>query len=269
MIEYIKSVFLGIVEGITEWLPISSTGHLILFNEFMKNDGSFLNSDLYIYVIQLGAILAVVTHFFKKLNPFSGSKTEQEKNDTWQMWFKVIAACIPAAVLGLLFNDAMDKISTPIVVSSMLIVYGVGFLLAESGNKKPKIKTMNDMSYKTALLIGLFQVLSIVPGTSRSGATILGAILVGCSREIAAEFSFFLAIPVMFGVSFLKIITNDYVMTGSTWVLLIIGMVVAYFVSLAAVKFLTGYVKKHDFKVFGYYRIIVGILILLYFALIG
>lgn len=269
IIDVIKSIILGIVEGITEWLPISSTGHMILVNEFLNSDKGFFGSQIYLYVIQLGAILAIATIYFRKLNPFSPSKTKDEKNDTWQMWFKVIVACIPAAVLGLLFNDAMDKISTPIVVSAMLIVYGVGFIVAESRNKTAKLCTMKDMSYKTALLIGLFQVLSIVPGTSRSGATILGAILLGCSREIAAEFSFFLAIPVMFGVSFLKIVTNDYVMTSNTWILLIIGMVVAYLVSLAAVKFLTAYVKRHDFKVFGYYRIVVGVLILLYFAIFG
>lgn len=269
LIEMLKTIVLGVVEGITEWLPISSTGHMILVNEFLNSDKGFFGSQLYLYVIQLGAILAIATLYFKKLNPFSLSKSKQEKADTWQMWFKVIAACIPAAVIGLLFNDAMDKISTPVVVSAMLIVYGVGFLVAESGNKKVKIQTMNDMSYKTAILIGLFQVLSIVPGTSRSGATILGAILLGCSRGIAAEFSFFLAIPVMFGVSFLKIITNEYIMTGEEWMLLVVGMIVAYLVSLAAVKFLTGYVRKHDFKVFGYYRIIVGILILLYFAIMG
>lgn len=268
VIDIIKSIFLGIVEGITEWLPISSTGHMILVNELMNVGEGFFNSQIYLYVIQLGAILAIATLYFKKLNPFSPSKTKQEKNDTWQMWFKVIAACIPAAVIGLLFNDAMDKISVPIVVSAMLIIYGIAFLFIERGNKTVKIKTMNDMTYKTALLIGLFQVLSIVPGTSRSGATILGAMIIGCSRELAAEFSFFLAIPVMFGVSFLKIITNDYVMTGNEWALLAIGMIVAYLVSLAAVKFLVNYVRKHDFKVFGWYRIALGILVIAYFTLI-
>ncbi len=269
LIELLKTVILGVVEGITEWLPISSTGHMILVNEFLNSDTGFFGSQIYLYVIQLGAILAIATIYFKKLNPFSLSKSEQEKSDTWQMWFKVVVACLPAAVIGLLFNDAMDKISTPVVVSAMLIVYGVGFLVAETGNKKAKIQTMNDMTYKTAVLIGLFQVLSIVPGTSRSGATILGAILIGCSRSLAAEFSFFLAIPVMFGVSFLKIVTNEYIITGEEWMLLVVGMIVAYLVSLATVKFLTDYVRKHDFKVFGYYRIIVGIVILLYFAIAG
>lgn len=268
MLDIIKSIILGIVEGITEWLPISSTGHMILVNEFMNVGDGFFNSQIYLYVIQLGAILAIATLYFKKLNPFSPSKTAEEKADTWQMWFKVIIACIPAAVIGLLLNDAMDKISVPIVVSAMLIIYGIGFLFVERGNKQPRITEMKDMTYKTAILIGLFQVLSIVPGTSRSGATILGAMLIGCSRGLAAEFSFFLAIPVMFGVSFLKIVTNDYAMTGGEWSLLIIGMAVAYIVSMLAVKFLVSYVRKHDFKVFGYYRIVLGILVLLYFGLV-
>ena len=262
IIDFIKSIVLGIVEGITEWLPISSTGHMILFNSFTNTNKGFLTTDVYLYVIQLGAILAIATLYFKKLNPFSMSKTQQEKKDTWQMWFKVIVACLPAAVIGLLFNDAMDKISTPVVVSAMLIIYGIGFLFIESKNNNSRINTMNDMTYKTAILIGLFQVLSIVPGTSRSGATILGAMIIGCSRGLAAEFSFFLAIPVMFGVSFLKILTNDYVMTAAEWGLLITGMVTAYAVSLFAVKFLVSYVRKHDFRVFGYYRIVLGILVL-------
>lgn len=263
MAEFLKSVFLGIIEGITEWLPVSSTGHMIIVNDFMGTDASFFGSQIYLYVIQLGAILAIATLYFKKLNPFSPSKTIEEKKDTWQMWFKVIIACLPAAVIGLLLNDYMDTFSTPNVVGAMLIIYGLGFLFAESGKKEPKVKTISDMTYKTALLIGLFQVLSIVPGTSRSGATILGAILIGCSRGVAAEFSFFLAIPVMFGVSFLKIVTNEYVMTSLEWLLLITGMVTAYIVSIVSVKFLTSYVKKHDFKVFGWYRIALGILVII------
>lgn len=266
ILSIIQAVILGIVEGITEWLPISSTGHMILVNEFMGIDeGEFFSSQIFLYVIQLGAILAIATLYFKKLNPFSPSKTPAEKKDTWQMWFKVIVACIPAAVLGLLFNDAMDAISTPVVVSIMLIIYGVAFIFIERKNKSASVTQMNDMTYKTALLIGAFQVLSIIPGTSRSGATILGAILIGCSRSLAAEFSFFLAIPVMFGVSFLKIVTNDYVMTSNEWVLLIVAMVVAYVVSMIAVKFLVSYVRRHDFKVFGWYRIVLGIIVLMYF----
>lgn len=267
MIDIIKSIILGIVEGITEWLPISSTGHMILFNDFMNVGDGFLNSQIYLYVIQLGAILAIATLYFKKLNPFAPSKTKEQKSDTWQMWFKVIIACLPAAAIGLLLNDYMDSISNSYVVSAMLIIYGIAFVLIEKSNKFSKINDISEMSYKTAILIGLFQVLSIVPGTSRSGATILGAIILGCSRSIAAEFSFFLAIPVMFGVSILKIgdfILDKNVMLLSEFVLLIVGMIVAYIISLVSVKMLVSYVKKHDFKFFGYYRIILGIVVLIY-----
>ncbi len=264
--EMIKTFILGLVEGITEWLPVSSTGHMILVNEFIGNSG-FTSSDLYIYVIQLGAILAVATLYFNKLNPFSPKKNAEEKKDTWQMWFKVIMACIPAAVIGLLLDSQMEKIENWQVVSSMLIVYGIGFIIAESRKHSIKVHTMNDMSYRTALLIGLFQVLSIIPGTSRSGATILGAIFLGCSRTVAAEFSFFLAVPVMFGVSFLKILKYGLSMSPENAVVLISGMIVAYVVSMLSIKFLTDFIKKHDFKLFGYYRIILGILVILYFVL--
>jgi len=264
MIDILKTVILGIVEGITEWLPISSTGHMILVNEFMNTGDGFFNSQIYLYVMQLGAILAIVTLYFKKLNPFSPSKTKAEKKDTWEMWFKVVVACLPSAVIGLLLNDYMDSISTPLMVSVMLVVYGVAFLFVENMNKKRenKVVTMEGMSYKTAFLIGVFQLVSIIPGTSRSGATILGAIILGTSRELAAEFSFFLAIPVMFGISFLKILTNTYAMTGHEWTVLLIGIIVSYLVSVAAVKMLVNYVRKHDFKVFGYYRIALGALVI-------
>ena len=264
LIDFLKSLFLGIVEGITEWLPISSTGHMILVNDILGTDTGFFGSQIYLYVIQLGAILAIATIYFNKLNPFSPSKSPQQKNDTWQMWFKVIVACLPAAVIGLALNDFMDSFSTPAVVSAMLIIYGIGFILAERKGKVPAIKSIYDMSYRTALLIGLFQVLSIIPGTSRSGATILGAMIMGCSRGVAAEFSFFLAIPVMVGVSLLKIVTNDYVMTAVEWSLLITGMITAYIVSLASVKFLMNYVRSHDFKVFGWYRMVLGIIVIAY-----
>lgn len=266
--DIIKSLALGIVEGITEWLPISSTGHMILVNEFINNTG-FTASDLYIYVIQLGAILAVVTLYFHKLNPFAPSKTQAEKKDTWNMWFKVIVACLPAAVIGLLLNDYMESFENWQVVSATLILYGAAFIVVERLNKKTKISDMKQMTYKTALLIGAFQVLSIIPGTSRSGATILGAIILGCSRETAAEFSFFLAIPVMFGVSLLKIVTSGMAMTGSELAVLLTGMVVAYAVSMAAIKFLMNYVRKHDFTSFGYYRIILGLLVIVYFSFIA
>lgn len=267
MVEYLKAVFLGVVEGITEWLPISSTGHMILVNEFIDNSG-FTSTDLFLYVIQLGAILAVATLYFKKLNPFSKMKTAEEKNGTWQMWFKVVAACVPAAVIGLLFNDFMEQFENWQVVSAMLIVYGFGFLIVENINKKSKITNMSELDYKTAILIGLFQVLSIIPGTSRSGATILGAMLIGTSREVAAEFSFFLAIPVMFGVSFLKIVTYEGAITGADALVLLTAMAVAYAVSLMAIKFLVEFVKKHSFKPFGWYRIALGAIVIAYFTLI-
>ncbi len=269
LIEFLKALFVGIVEGITEWLPISSTGHMILVNEFIGGDSGFFGEDLFLYGIQLGAILAIVTLYFRKLNPFAKSKTRIEKSETWQMWFKVIVACLPAAIIGLLLNDFMDKFENWQVISATLILYGAAFIVIETLNKKrsPRVTSISSMSYKTALLIGAFQVLSIIPGTSRSGATILGAILLGCSREIAAEFSFFLAIPVMFGVSALKLVTNDYVMTGTEWIILVLAMAVAYAVSMIAVKFLTGFVKKHDFKIFGWYRIVLGIVVIGYFLL--
>lgn len=267
MIDFIKSILLGIIEGITEWLPISSTGHMILFNEFTNTKSGFLTTDVFLYVIQLGAIMAIATLYFKKLNPFSPSKSKAEKAETWQMWFKVVVACIPAAVIGLLLNDFMERFENPYVISATLIIYGVLFIVTERMNKTEKIASMNQMTYKTAILIGLFQVLSIVPGTSRSGSTILGAILLGCSREIAAEFSFFLAIPVMVGVSILKLATIDAAIAPAEWGILAVGMIVAYIVSIVSVKFLTGYVRKHDFKAFGYYRIILGVFVLGFFLI--
>ena len=264
MFEYLKSLILGIIEGITEWLPISSTGPMILFNELVDNSGSFLESQLYLYVIQLGAILAVVTLFFNKLNPFSPKKSATEKSNTWKMWFKVIVACIPAGVIGLLLNDFMEKFENWIVVSAMLIVYGIAFIIIEKLNKKTTITTIDDMSYKSALTIGAFQVLSIIPGTSRSGSTILGGMLVGCSRTVASEFSFFLAIPIMFGVSLLKIITHE---GAIDWGLLAVGMIVSYIVSMIAIKFLMKFVKQHSFSGFGWYRIILGVLVIGYFLI--
>ncbi len=264
--DFIKAIILGIVEGFSEWLPISSTGHMILVNEFMNTKIGFLTEDLFLYGIQLGAILAIVTLYFHKLNPFAPSKTKAERQETWQMWFKVIVACLPAAVIGLLLNDFMEHFENPWVISATLIIYGIAFLFIERREKTAKIITTSNMTYKTALWIGLFQVLSIVPGTSRSGATILGAMLLGCSREMSAEFSFFLAIPVMVGVSLLKLVTNDYLMMGTDWALLALGMVIAYLISMASVKFLVGYVKRHNFKLFGWYRIILGLIVILYFS---
>lgn len=269
MIEFIKSVIMGIIEGITEWLPVSSTGHLILLNEFIGNKGTFLASDLYIYVIQLGAILAVVTMYFRKLNPFSPQKTAREKSDTWQMWFKVVAACIPAAVFGLLLNDFMENFENWQVISATLIIYGIAFILIEKTHKKTTITSIKEMTYKDAILIGLFQVLSIVPGTSRSGSTILGGMLIGTSRQTAAEFSFFLAIPVMFGVSLLKIVTYDGIVTANQWAVLAVGMIVSYLVSMIAIKFLMNYVRNHSFTSFGVYRIVLALVVIGYFVFIG
>lgn len=269
IIDVLKAIILGIVEGITEWLPISSTGHMILVNEFMNTSDGFFGSQLFLYVIQLGAILAIVTLYFNKLNPFAPSKSRAERVSTWQMWFKVIIACIPAAVIGLLLNDFMDSFSTPVVVSTMLIIYGIAFIIVERKNHAPLVCGMDDMTYKTALLIGLFQVLSIVPGTSRSGATILGAIILGTSRELAAEFSFFLAIPVMLGVTILKMATCDFNMGLEQWTLLLIAMIVAYVVSMISIKFLVNYVRKHNFKFFANYRIVLGIIVLIYFLASG
>ncbi len=269
IIELMKSIILGLVEGVTEWLPISSTGHMILVNEIIGNKDGFTASDLYLYVIQLGAILAVVTLYFKKLNPFAPSKTSDEKKDVWSMWFKIITACIPAAVIGLVLDPIMERFENWQVVSAMLVIYGIAFLFIEKREKSAKVASISEMSYKTALIIGMFQVLSIIPGTSRSGATILGAMIVGCSRAAAAEFSFFLAIPVMLGVSFLKVLKYGLNMGMENAIILITGMAVAYITSMVSIKFLMSYVKNHDFKVFGWYRIVLGILVILYFLFVG
>ena len=271
MFEIFKVIILGIVEGITEWLPISSTGHLILVDEFIKLEASDAFKEMFNVVIQLGAILAVVVLYFQKLNPFSAKKTRVQKVETIQLWMKVIVACIPAGVLGILFDDWMEAhFHNYVVVSIMLVVYGVLFIIVENWNKKqaPVVTKLSDLSYKTALLIGAFQVLSLIPGTSRSGATILGALLLGVSRYVAAEFTFFLAIPVMVGASgikLLKFFLEGAGMTGTEIAMLSVGCIVAFIVSVIAIKFLMGYIKKNDFKVFGYYRIVLGILVLLYF----
>ena len=273
MLEILKVILLGIVEGITEWLPISSTGHLILVDEFVKLNASDAFKEMFNVVIQLGAIIAVVVLYFHKLNPFSSKKTKEQKVQTMDLWFKVVVACIPAAVLGILFDDWMEEhFHNYIVVSIMLIVYGVLFIVIENWNKKnkPSVTALSNLTYKTALLIGVFQVLSLVPGTSRSGATIIGALLLGVSRYVAAEFTFFLAIPVMFGASgikLLKFFMEGAGMTGMEIAMLAVGCVVAFVISIVAIKFLMGYIKKNDFKVFGWYRIILGVLVLGYFLL--
>jgi len=270
-IEILKVVFLGIVEGITEWLPISSTGHMLLVDEFITLDASDSFKDMFFVIIQLGAILAVVTIFWNKMWPFQMKDKTQSvfKKDTWSMWFKTVVACIPGAVVTLLFDDFIEAhLHTAVVISIALIFYGIAFIVIENWNKTrtPKVEMLNDITYKTAFFIGMFQVLSIIPGTSRSGATIIGALLLGVSRVAAAEFTFFLAVPVMFGLSALKLIKFGLSFTSAELAILIIGCVVAYLVSIVVIKFLMGYIKKHDFKIFGWYRIVLGVIVLLYFA---
>ncbi len=275
MFEIFKVLILGIVEGITEWLPISSTGHLILVDEFIKLDASDAFKEMFNVVVQLGAIMAVVVLYFHKLNPFSPKKTKEQKVQTIDLWLKVVVACIPAGVLGILFDDWMEEhFHNYVVVSIMLIVYGILFIVIENWNKKnkPTVTNLSDLTYKTALLIGAFQVLSLIPGTSRSGATIIGALLLGVSRYVAAEFTFFLAIPVMFGASAIKLLKffmEGAGMTGIEVAMLVVGCGVAFVVSIIAIKFLMGYIKKNDFKVFGWYRIVLGILVLGYFLISG
>ncbi|MBC8560048.1 undecaprenyl-diphosphate phosphatase [Fumia xinanensis] len=268
--EIIKAAILGIIEGITEWLPISSTGHMILADEFIRLNVSDAFKEMFFVVIQLGAILAVLVLYFHKLNPFSPKKSAGEKKETFSLWGKVIVACIPAAVIGLLFDEKIDELFyNYITVAITLILYGVLFIVIENRNKSraPKVNALADLSYQTALFIGMFQVLSLIPGTSRSGATILGAILIGTSRYVAAEFTFFLAIPVMFGASLLKIVKFGFDFSGSEIAILLTGMVVAFAVSVFAIKFLMGYIKKHDFKAFGWYRIALGVIVVGYFLL--
>jgi undecaprenyl-diphosphatase len=271
-IEIIKATILGIVEGVTEWLPISSTGHMILVEEFIKLNASAEFMEMFRVVIQLGAIMAVVLLYFHKLNPFAPRKTMKQKKDTINIWFKVIIGVLPAAVLGVLFDDWFDaNFYNYQTVAVTLILYGILFIVIENENKsKPvKIKSFNELSYKTALIIGFFQVLSLIPGTSRSGATILGAIILGTSRSIAAEYSFFLSIPVMFGASALKLLKFGFDFTSMEVAVLLTGMAVAFIVSVISIRFLLRYIKNNDFKAFGWYRIILGILVLGYFMFIS
>ena len=285
-IEILKVIFLGIVEGITEWLPISSTGHLILVEEFIKLNVSQEFWDMFMVVIQLGAIMAVVVLYWKDLWPFRNKKPKHQnvtnvekaagvlcrfvKIDKMIMWFKILVSCLPAIIIGLPFNDFVEeKFNNWFVVSVMLIVYGVMFLIVEDYNEKRQAKynSISEITWKTALIIGIFQVLSLIPGTSRSGATIIGGILVGASRTVAAEYTFFLAIPVMFGASLLKIVKFGLNFTSWEVVILLTGMAVSFVVSVLAIKFLMGYIKKHNFKVFGWYRIVLGIIVILFFTI--
>ena len=271
MIEILKAILFGIVEGITEWLPVSSTGHLILLDEFVKLNVSEAFYEMFQVVIQLGAILAVIVLFFHKLNPFAPSKSVEAKKNTWSLWFKVVVAVIPSALVGLLLDDWMDEhLYNYIVVAIMLIVYGVAFLFVEKWNQKRnfRITDVDAIDYKTALLMGAFQCLSLIPGTSRSGATILGAIILGVSRPAGAEFSFFMAIPTMLGASALKLlkyVLEGVEMTGTELGVLIVGCVVSFVVSLLVIKGLMEYVRKHSFSVFGIYRIVLGAAVLVYF----
>lgn len=268
-IELLKVLVLGIVEGFTEWLPISSTGHMILVDEIIHLNVTESFKNLFLVVIQLGAILAVVLLYFRKLNPFDPGKTDHQKIVTIHLWLKIIVACIPAAIFGLLFDDWLEThLYNGYVVSATLIVYGILFIMLENRNQGVKfpIQRVTQISYQTAFYIGLFQVLALIPGTSRSGSTILGAMILGCSRSAAAEFSFFLGIPVMFGASLLKIVKFGLHFSAAEVVYLLVGMIVAFVVSVYSIKFLMGYIKRNDFKFFGYYRIILGVIVVAYFT---
>ena len=278
MIEILKAVLFGIVEGITEWLPVSSTGHIILLDEFIQLQATDAFKSMFDVVIQLGAILAVIVLFFHKLNPFAfRTKTKQERKDTWILWFKVCVAILPSGILGVLFDDWMDAhLHNAIVVSIALILYGIAFILVERRNQGKYARTVSDVhdiGWKTAILIGCFQALSLIPGTSRSGSTILGAILLGVGRGAGAEFSFFMAIPTMLGASAIKLLKffleTGFGMTSNELTVLIVGMVVSFVVSLLVIKGLMEYVRKHSFSIFGVYRIILGIVVLGYFLLMG
>lgn len=270
MLDILKAIIFGIVEGITEWLPISSTGHLIIMEELLKLDQGDAFFEMFQVVIQLGAILAVVVLYFHKLNPFSPTKTEKQKMMTWQIWIKVVIGCVPAGVIGLLFDDLIDKVFYHwYVVALMLIIYGVLFIVVENyqQGKEPRAAKFSQLSIQMVLIIGVFQMLAMIPGTSRSGATIVGALMIGVSRSLAAEYTFFLAIPVMFGASLLKLVKFGFAFTGMQVAVLLVGMVVSFGVSIVAIKFLMSYIKKNDFKVFGYYRIVLGVLVFLFFGI--
>ena len=268
--EILKSILFGLVEGITEWLPISSTGHMILLDNFINLDVSKSFKEVYLVVIQLGAILAVCTVYFKKLNFFLYKKDKVRFNNSINLWKKLIVGCLPAAIFGFLLDDYIDKhfFNFP-TVAIMLVVYGILFIIVENNfsNKEKKCTDINKMSYSLAISIGLFQVLALIPGTSRSGATILGALILGTSRSVAAEFTFYLAIPVMAGASLLKILKYGFAFTSTELAILIVGMLVAYIVSIIIIKFFISYIKKHDFKVFGWYRIVLGIILITYYLL--
>lgn len=272
IIEFVKVIVLGIVEGITEWLPISSTGHMILVEKFLQLNVTPQFWKMFEVVIQLGAIMAVVVIYFHKLNPFSPAKSVEQKRQTWNMWWKVVIAVLPSVIIGLPFDDWIEEhLHGYVTVALMLVLYGILFIVVENLHKdrKPGICSLRELSYKTALVIGLFQVLAIIPGTSRSGATIIGAMIIGCSRELSAEFTFFMAIPTMFGASALKVV--KYLLDGMSFggmemAIMFLGMASAFEVSILSIKFLMQYIKKNDFKIFGYYRIILGIIVLVTYS---
>ncbi|MBE6689501.1 MAG: undecaprenyl-diphosphate phosphatase [Ruminococcaceae bacterium] len=269
-LDYINSFILGIIQGITEWLPVSSTGHLIIWQEFTGTLVSESFAEMFEVVVQFGSILAVVVLFWSKLFPFSPSKTASERKEVYNLWLKVIIAVIPAGVIGVLFDDKINEVFfNPYTVAATLIIYGVLFIVIENRNKlrKPATDALTALTYKTAFLIGMFQILALIPGTSRSGTTILGAVILGCSRYVAAEFSFFMAVPVMLGASALKLLKHGLGFTAHEFMILAVGMITAFVVSILALKFLVGYVRKHDFKAFGVYRIALGVVIILYFVL--
>lgn len=273
LIEILKTIFLGIVEGITEWLPISSTGHMLLVDEFITLNASEAFKEMFFVVIQLGAILAVVVLFWHKMFPFQFKDKQKPclKKDVLMLWLKVAVACIPSAVLGLLLDDFLEEhFGHPVSIAIMLIVYGVAFIAVEAWNRrrKPRVRTLPQISWSTAFVIGLFQVLSLIPGTSRSGATIVGALLIGVSRTAAAEFTFFLAVPTMLGASALKLVKFGLHFTGAELFTLLLGCAVAFIVSLLSIRFLMNFIKKHDFTAFGWYRIVLGVIVLVYFLLI-
>ena len=276
MLDIIKAVLYGIVEGITEWLPVSSTGHMILLDEFVKMNVSEDFWNMFLVVIQLGAILAVVILYWNKIFPWDFSKEARKEHrvnrkDVWMLWAKILVACIPAAIVGVLFDDWLDEhLYNGYVVATMLIIFGILFIIIENKNKgkEPVIKTLEEIDFKTALIIGVFQLIAaIFPGTSRSGSTIVGSLMIGVSRTAAAQFTFLLAIPVMFGASLLKLVKFGLAFSSSEIAILVTGMVVAFVVSIIVIKFLMGYIRKHDFKVFGWYRIILGVVVLAYFFL--
>jgi len=269
LLEILKAIFLGIVQGITEWLPVSSTGHMILVDQFLHLSGSEKFISTFLVVIQFGSILAVLMIYFEKLNPFSKKKSPKARKATWDLWMKVIIAVIPSGIIGVLFEDQIDRVFfKPSVVAAALIIYGIIMIWLENRHKRPKITKFSQLSYKTALYIGMFQILALVPGTSRSGSTIIGAVLIGTSRYIAAEFSFFLAIPTMLGASLLKLLKAGFTFSAFEWLVMFVGSFVAFIVSVIVIKFFINYIKKHDFKAFGVYRIVLGLIVFLYFAIV-